>query len=168
MPQLTRGTRTVGGCLGCVFLSSSKSESLVFLSVGSLNILFSIRYTLLMHTWACYILSVHTGDNEKCLFIIAVLFLFCVQLFLHINMYVSHGLNAATSQDALLDMRHVIRRLNLHQSCCLFFFLGLFDLRGERAAGSCGLRASMSGTRHSRGHLGTFSLITPSNNPAVL
>lgn len=117
----------------------------------------------LMHTWACYNLCSRRWQ-WKCVFIIAVLFFcLCLTFLAYQYKYVCvHGLNAATSQDVLLGLRPVIRRLNLLRiSSFLFFFC-----RPERwcAAGSRQLQAWMLVCYRTRGNF----QITPSNNPTVV
>lgn len=102
----------------------------MFLSVYSLNILdvyFLYGTHCLMHTWACYILSVHTGatDNESVYLLLQYFFfLFPVFVFSYISIYhvscAVHGLNAETSHSILLDLRRVITRLNLYNLSSFF------------------------------------------------
>lgn len=138
MPQLTQGTHRVIGCLLLfkdikVIFSSSKLVSNVFWQSVDWIFYFLYGTHCLMHTWACYNLCSRRWQ-WKCVFIIAVLFFcLCLTFLAYQYKYVCvHGLNAATSQDVLLGLRPVIRRLNLLRISFLFFV----DRKGDVQLGA--------------------------------
>lgn len=105
-------------------------ESMLSLSVNSfdiLNVYFLYGTHCLLHTWACYILSVHTGatDNEMSIYYCSTFFfLLCLcwtfLTYWYNVSFVVDRLNAATAHNVLLDLKHVIGRLNISSQRFLF------------------------------------------------
>lgn len=113
----------------------------MFLSVSSLNILFSIKVHVVAYLGLLYPLCSYRWQ-WKCLFIIAVLFppCVCVELFLHITIYTCVLFMARMQQLPTLFYLILDVWSGGRTSIEALF---LFDLKGDGAAGSCQLHAWM-------------------------
>lgn len=119
-----------------------------------------------MHTWACYILSVHTGDNESVYLLLLPYFFFCVcvELFLHINiLYMCVLFMRQLPNVFYLILDIVIRRSDLHWSFFCFFLWP----EGDGAAGSCQLSAVSPNVSLLQDICKDTLEVTPCNNQTV-
>lgn len=130
MPQLTQGTFRVADV-------STENQLIMFLSVSSSSILFSktVPVTCLMHTWPVVSsLFIQVTMKVSIYYCNTFFFCVCVELFLHINIYIYMCMMAWMQQlpkifDLMLDM--------LSGGWTSVEALFLCDLKGVAAAVSC-------------------------------